>query len=417
MKNDNVDTQHSVVGVMDSSTPTNVAPDAVPLPNPLRGDPAMIAIPTVIAGAIGLGLTTIGFVPAPAGLAAIPVILAATCLGLLIGTIWAAALGQNIVATLYAVFLGFYSSYVLLQLGLAHNWYGIPAGQVATTVAVYLICWLITIVVLTLATLRLPVIFTVLLGLVDVALALLLVSTYTGSALIQSIAGAVVFGFIAVAIYLYFYLKDEHYHDDRAEALDLAAALNEELRAIDTEGVDLLQIDEPVFHYHISRARRYGVEVMNRMVEGLRTPVIVHVCYGYAALIEGKSVNPAYAEVLSLLAQCNIWGISLEYEEPAHQPDVLQYCGDKHVILGLLNLGTERVETAEYIVSRLRAALEVVPAERLHPAPDCGMWHLPRETAFAKLRSLVLGTEMVRRELGLMIGLRNPSASGVADGL
>lgn len=201
-----------------------------------------------------------------------------------------------------------------------------------------------------------------------------------------------------------FYLKDEHYHDDRAEALDLAAALNEELRAIDTEGVDLLQIDEPVFHYHISRARRYGVEVMNRMVEGLRTPVIVHVCYGYAALIEGKSVNPAYAEVLSLLAQCNIWGISLEYEEPAHQPDVLQYCGDKHVILGLLNLGTERVETAEYIVSRLRAALEVVPAERLHPAPDCGMWHLPRETAFAKLRSLVLGTEMVRRELGLMRG-------------
>jgi len=205
MQNEVVDTPSAAVGMADT-TSVKRTPDAVPLPHPLRGDPAMIAIPTVIAGAIGLGLTTIGFVPAPAGLAAIPVILAATCVGLLLGTIWAAALGQNIVATLYAVFLGFYSSYVLLQLGLVHNWYNIPASQVATTVAVYLLCWLITIVVLTLATLRLPVVFTILLSLVDVALALLLVSTYTGSALAQVVAGVIIFGFIAVAIYIYFHV-------------------------------------------------------------------------------------------------------------------------------------------------------------------------------------------------------------------
>jgi len=206
MKNNAVDTQSSALDMTNSNTLVKSDLEAVPLPNPLRGDPAMIAIPTVIAGAIGLGLTTIGFVPATASLAAIPVILAATCVGLLIGTIWAAALGQNIVATLYAVFLGFYSSYVLLQLGLVHNWYNIPVDQVANTVAVYLICWLITIVVLTLATLRLPVVFTILLGLVDVALALLLVSTYTRSGIIQSLAGVVVFGFIAVAIYIYFHV-------------------------------------------------------------------------------------------------------------------------------------------------------------------------------------------------------------------
>src|SRR6185437_16540756 len=81
---------------------TPEAPAAPPLPEPLRGDPAMIALPTVIAGAVGLFLTTIGFVPASAGLAAIPVILAATVLGLLISTIWEAMLGQNVVATLYA---------------------------------------------------------------------------------------------------------------------------------------------------------------------------------------------------------------------------------------------------------------------------------------------------------------------------
>ena len=107
-------------------------PAAPPLPEPLRGDPAMIALPTVIAGAVGLFLTTIGFVPASAGLAAIPVILAATVLGLLISTIWAAMLGQNVVATLYAVFLGFYASYVALQLGIANNWYKIPTDQIGS---------------------------------------------------------------------------------------------------------------------------------------------------------------------------------------------------------------------------------------------------------------------------------------------
>src|SRR5215470_12438113 len=111
---------------------------AAPVPDPLRGDPAMIGIPTVIAGAVGLFLTTIGFVPPSAALAAIPVILAATCLGLFISTIWAAVLGQNIVATLYAVFLGFYLSYVALQLGIAQNWYRIPDDQIGNTVAVYL---------------------------------------------------------------------------------------------------------------------------------------------------------------------------------------------------------------------------------------------------------------------------------------
>jgi uncharacterized protein len=169
-------------------------------------DPAMVAIPTVIAGAVGLFLTTVGFVPASAGLAAIPVILAATCLGLLIGTVWAAALGQNIVATLYAVFLGFYLSYAMMQLGLAHDWYKIAPDQIATTVAVFLICWIVVIVMLTVATLRLPVAFTVLLGLVDVALAILLVNLFWPSFLLQMLASAFVLAFVALGIYLYFHV-------------------------------------------------------------------------------------------------------------------------------------------------------------------------------------------------------------------
>jgi uncharacterized protein len=178
---------------------------AVASPAP-GADPAMVAIPTVIAGAVGLFLTTVGFVPPSAALAPIPVILAATCLGLLIGTIWAAALGQNIVATLYAVFLGFYLSYAVLQLGLANDWYKIAANDVATTVAVFLICWIVVIVMLTAATLKLPVAFTVLLGLVDVALAILLANLYWPSFLLQMLASAFVFAFVALGIYLYFHV-------------------------------------------------------------------------------------------------------------------------------------------------------------------------------------------------------------------
>lgn len=187
----------------------DAAPDPVVAPSPIlfaQGDPAMVAIPTVISGAVGLFLTTAGLIPPAAGLAAIPIILASTCLGLLIGTIWAAALGQNVVATLYAVFLGFYASYVAMQLGLANNWYGIAPQFVGSVVQLYLICWLVVIVMLTLATLKLPSVFTLLLGLVDVALALLLVSVRTGSSAANQGAAAFILAFTIVAIYLYFHV-------------------------------------------------------------------------------------------------------------------------------------------------------------------------------------------------------------------
>src|SRR5262249_44680433 len=110
------------------------------------------------------------------------------------------------VATLYAVFLGFYLSYAVMQLGLAHDWFKVAQDQVATTVAVFLICWLVVIVMLTAATLKLPIAFTVLLGLVDVALAILLINLFWASFALQMLASAFVFGFVALGIYLYFHV-------------------------------------------------------------------------------------------------------------------------------------------------------------------------------------------------------------------
>jgi succinate-acetate transporter protein len=172
----------------------------------LKGDPAMVGIPNVIAGATGLGLVTIGVFPAAAAGAALPILLSATSEGMLIATIWAAALGQNITATLYGTILGFYISYVALGLGLRHGWYAIPAANVTSAVEIYLICWLVAIGALTIATVRMPWSFTLLFGLVDVALVILLIGSYNGSAGTTKAGGWVVMAFVAEAIYLYFHV-------------------------------------------------------------------------------------------------------------------------------------------------------------------------------------------------------------------
>jgi uncharacterized protein len=179
------------------------APPPAPTANPLAGNPGMVGIPTVIAGAIGLGLVNTGYVPATATGAAVPIIMSATAIGLLIATIWAAALGQNASATLFAVFFGFYGSYAVLAIGLTHNWFGVPADQAVKTQELWLICWLGTIGLLTLTTMRLPWSFTLLLGLVDVALVFLLLGTANADPTWTHLGGAVVWAFIAVAVYLF----------------------------------------------------------------------------------------------------------------------------------------------------------------------------------------------------------------------
>lgn len=201
-------------------------------------------------------------------------------------------------------------------------------------------------------------------------------------------------------------LVDEYYHDDLELALAIAAAFNKELHALEKAGAAVLHIDDPVMHSRFSRTKRLGIAPIERMIDGLSKPTTVHVCYGYAYSKESKAPSPTYPELLELLASCEaLTAMSIEYEQPRHQPDLLRHCGDKHVVLGLLDLGTTDIETPEHVASRIREALAVVPPERLHPSSDCGMWHLPREVAFGKIRALVEGTDIVRRELGLPTSL------------
>jgi len=167
------------------------------------GDPALIGVPTFIVGATALGLVLTGYVPTAAVGASIAIILPATGIGQLVAAVWAAALGESAVAAVFGVFAGFWLSYAALVLGLIHGWFGITPDAAVATQGLFLIAWLITIVLLTLTTLRLPAAFTVLFVLVDVALALVLYGTVSGSTAATTAGGYAVFAFTAVGVYLF----------------------------------------------------------------------------------------------------------------------------------------------------------------------------------------------------------------------
>jgi len=173
-------------------------------PAPLTGDPATVGLPSFIVGSVALGLALVGVVPATAVGASLPIILAATSIGLLVAAIWAAGIGQSAVACIFGIFAGFWLSYVILVIGLLHGWFGILPRDAVATQKLYLITWLVIIVMLTLATLRLPSAFTAVFALIDLALLLLLLGTINASSGLLKTAGWVVLVFAAVGVYLFF---------------------------------------------------------------------------------------------------------------------------------------------------------------------------------------------------------------------
>ena len=206
-------TLDATAGPGESSQPATVTqpPPAEPAPvvGPLAGDPAIFGLGSFIVGSVALGLALVGVVPAGVLGAPLAIILSATALGLLMATIWCAALGQSAVAAVFGIFGTFWLSYAVLVLALDHNWFAIAPTAILDTVKLFLVSWLVAIVMLTVATLRLPSAFTILFALVDLALLLLLLGYANASAagvpssgLIKT-AGYVILIFAAEGIYLF----------------------------------------------------------------------------------------------------------------------------------------------------------------------------------------------------------------------
>jgi succinate-acetate transporter protein len=172
---------------------------------PLIGDPQALGLPCFVAGSVALGIALVGGVPIAQFGAAIPIILTMTSIGLFLATIWAASVGQTAVASVFGIFAGFWLSYAVLILGLTHNWFGIAPTSVRSSVETFLIAWLVVMVMLTLATLRLPIAYTGIFALVDVALLLLFLgfNQIPASTGLLRAGGYVALGFAAIGVYLY----------------------------------------------------------------------------------------------------------------------------------------------------------------------------------------------------------------------
>ena len=147
-----------------------------------------------------------------------------------------------------------------------------------------------------------------------------------------------------------------------------------------------------------SKANRYAVKAINRALEGIEGPTIIHLCFGYAAVVANK---PSGYSFLPQLADTVAGQISIEAAQPRLDLGVLRDLAPKTVMLGVLDLGDPGVESAATVAARIRAGLRFVEPTKLVPAPDCGMKYLPRAVAFGKLKALADGAAIVRRELTL----------------
>ena len=190
--------------------------------------------------------------------------------------------------------------------------------------------------------------------------------------------------------------QNDFYADPREMALDYAAAVNAEIRDMFAAGADIVQIDEPYMQARPNPAREYGIEAVNAALDGISGPTAVHICFGYAHLIherpEGYSFLPEFA-------QTNVGQISIETAQSCLDCAILETLPTKQIVLGVIDLSTDEIETAETVAARIRRALPHCAPERIIIAPDCGFKYQSREVALAKMTAMVEGTRLVREEL------------------
>jgi 5-methyltetrahydropteroyltriglutamate--homocysteine methyltransferase len=191
-------------------------------------------------------------------------------------------------------------------------------------------------------------------------------------------------------------VQDDYYGDETALAMDYAAAVNQEVKASFAAGADVVQLDEPYMQARPEKAKAFAINAINRALKGATGPTIIHMCFGYAHFVTDK---PSGYSFLPELEATTADQISVEAAQPRLDLSMLRELPSKKIVLGVINNGDPIVETAETVADRIRAAFTAVPAERVIIAPDCGMKYLDRATAFGKLKAMVDGAVIVRREL------------------
>ena len=200
-------------------------------------------------------------------------------------------------------------------------------------------------------------------------------------------------------------IHDAYYGSRAKLGLAIASLINEEARELAAVGVDVIQLDEPAFNVYMDEVRDWGIEALNRAVEGLPCRTVVHICYGYGikANTDWKKTLGGewrqYEQTFPLLAASRIGGVSLECANSRVPISLLGLLGDKDVLVGAVDVANEEVETPAQVAAVIREALRHVAPSRLFPCTNCGMVPLDRELARAKLHALGAGAALARQEL------------------
>ena len=190
--------------------------------------------------------------------------------------------------------------------------------------------------------------------------------------------------------------QDDFYHDEEKLALDYAGAVNAEIKDLFAAGADIVQIDEPWMQSRPQQARRYGIAALDAALDGVTGTTVVHICFGYAAMVKDK---PAGYSFLSEFERSAVDQVSIEAAQPRLDVAVLRQLPSKTIVLGVIDLAEPAVETPVEVAERIRSAIAFVPPERIVVAPDCGLKYLPRAIAYGKMCAMVEGARMVREEL------------------
>jgi 5-methyltetrahydropteroyltriglutamate--homocysteine methyltransferase len=201
-------------------------------------------------------------------------------------------------------------------------------------------------------------------------------------------------------------LADEYYRDKVKLAMAFAELLNQEARALVKDGVDVIQFDEPAFNVYMDDVTRWGIDALHRAIAGVKCTTCVHICYGYgiqANLDWKKTLGESwrqYEQIFPALARSKIDQVSLECIHSRVPMELMKLLKGKDVLVGVIDVASDRVETPQEVSKVIQQALKFVPARHLYPCTNCGLAPMDRDVAAAKLRALGEGAALARQKLG-----------------
>jgi 5-methyltetrahydropteroyltriglutamate--homocysteine methyltransferase len=200
-------------------------------------------------------------------------------------------------------------------------------------------------------------------------------------------------------------IADEHYGSREKLAMAFANLLNQEARALEKDGIDVIQFDEPAFNVYMDDVTRWGIKALHRAIQGLKCTTCVHICYGYGiqANIDWKKTLGnewrQYEAIFPALAKSKIDQVSLECIDSRVPIELMKLLKGKDVLVGVIDVATDRVETPQQVAEVIQKALKYVPAKHLFPCTNCGMAPMDRDIAIAKLKALAQGAALARKKL------------------